>query len=195
MTLLPWKPEPAPFGNATGFDTVALDVQIAIAISMGMKVYRGCFPEDIQTEQEAHRERCPECGQADNCGDCDHTPNKPDPLKTITISHDGLKISGNYNGHRSVSGYRSGYWLDQMTPDTVVFDIRTLPWESAKSYAIRGPLLGVDLPEGVVSKLDPLDSIMADVAEQFMNSVGATLEETGAEVMDSDFLTGSERES
>lgn len=168
MTLTGWSPEPAPFGNATGFDTVALDVQIAIAISMGMKVYRGHFPEDIQAEQEART--APE--------------READPLKTITISHDGLAISGHYNGHRSVSGYRSSYWLDQMTPETVVFDIRTLPWELAKSYAIRGPLLGVDLPEGVVSKLGPIDSIMAGVAEDYMRHAGTSLEETGAEVQE-----------
>ncbi len=63
-----------------------------------------------------------------------------------------------------------------------MFDVRTLSWEAAKSYAIRGPLLGVDLPEGVVSKLGPIDSIMAGVADDYMRSVGTSLEETGAEV-------------
>lgn len=166
MTFTSWTPEPAPFGNATGFDTVALDVQIAIAISMGMKVYRGEFPPDIQAEQEART--APE--------------READPLKCITISNDGLSISGEYDGHRSVRGYRSHYWLDQLTPDTIVFDVRTLDWEDAKSFAIRGPLTGVDLPEGVVSKLGPIDSVMAGVAEDYMRSVGATLAETGAEV-------------
>jgi hypothetical protein len=166
MTLTSWRPDPAPFGNATGFDTVALDVLISIAISMGMQVYRGEFPEDIQAEQEART--APE--------------READPLKTITVSHDGLAISGHYNGHRSVSGYRSSYWLDQMTPETIVFDFRSLPWEAARSLAIRGPLLGVDLPEGVVSKLGPIDEIMVPVAEAYMRHAGTTLEETGAEV-------------
>lgn len=166
MTLTGWTPEPAPFGNATGFDTVALDVQIAIAISMGMKVYRGEFPADIQAEQEAKAA----------------SGHLRDPLKAITISHDGLKISGHYDGHRSVSGYRSHYWLDQLAPETVVFDIRSIPWEDAKAFAIRGPLLGVDLPDGVVSKLGPLDSVMAGVAEDYMRYAGTSLEETGAEV-------------
>jgi len=182
MTLTSWTPDPAPFGNATGFDTVALDVKIAIAIAMDMQVYRGEFPEDIQAEQEKHRERCPECGQHDNSGDCDHTPNELQPLKAITVSYDGLTISGDYNGRRSIRGYRSTYWLDELAPETVVFDFRTLSWEAAKSLAIRGPMLGVDLPEGVVSKLGPIDKIMAGVADDYMHSVGATLADTGAEV-------------
>jgi len=170
MTITSWTPDPAPFGNATGFDTVALDVKIAIAIAMDMQVYRGEFPEDIQSEQEnhqaAHRERGYDL----------------QPLKAITISWDGLTISGEYTGHRSVSGYRSSYWLDELAPETVVFDFRSLTWENAKSLAIRGPMLGVDLPEGVVSKLGPIDSIMTPVAEDYMRSVGATLADTGAEI-------------
>lgn len=166
MTLTSWTPEPAPFGNATGFDTVALDVQVTIAETMGMTVYRGCLPEDIQAEQEA----MPASGSL------------RDPLKAITISWDGLSISGEYDGRRSVRGYRSSFWLDQLTPETVVFDVRTLEWEDAKRYSIRGPLCGVDLPDGVVSKLGPIDPIMAGVAEDYMRSVGTSLDETGAEV-------------
>lgn len=26
---------------------------------------------------------CPECGQPDNCGDCDHTPLRPDEVKEL----------------------------------------------------------------------------------------------------------------
>ncbi len=172
MTLLPWSPEPAPFGNATGFDTVALDVKIAIAIAMDMKVYRGEFPPDIQAEQDARNRFSTLLRRKEH----------PRPLRAITVSWDGLKISGEYDGRRSVSGYRSSYWLDELTPETVVFDFRSLPWEAAKSLAIRGPMLGVDLPEGVVSKLGPLDSMMAGVADDYMRYAGTTLEETGAEV-------------
>jgi len=169
MTLLPWSPDPAPFGNATGFDTVALDVKISIAITMGMKVYRGELPPDIQAEQERHQAAQRERGY------------ELQPLKAITISHDGLTISGDYDGRRYVRGYRSSYWLDELAPDTVVFDFRSLTWEDGKLLAIRGPMLGVDLPEGTVSKLGPLDSMMAGVADDYMRSVGTTLEETGAE--------------
>lgn len=28
-------------------------------------------------------ETCPECGQPDNCGDCDHTPLSPDELESL----------------------------------------------------------------------------------------------------------------
>jgi hypothetical protein len=169
MTLLPWSPDPAPFGNATGFDTVALDVKIAIAISMNMKVYRGELPPDIQAEQEKARA-------------AGRTNERPRPLKAITVSHDGLTISGDYDGRSYVRGYRSSYWLDCLTPETVVFDFRSLTWEDGKLLAIRGPMLGVDLPEGTVSKLGPLDSMMAGVADDYMRSVGTSLEETGAEV-------------
>lgn len=169
MTLMSWTPDPAPFGNATGFDTVALNVLVTIAESLGMAVYRGQFPEDIQGEQERKADAHERVTQAG-------------PLKSVTISHDGLSISGERGSGSSVHGYRSNYWLHEITPETVVFDFRSLPWEQAKSLAIRGPMVDVDLADGLVSKLGPIDRTMAKVADDYMRHVGATLEDTGAEI-------------
>ena len=167
MTLVPWEPEPFPFGNATGFDRVSLDVKVQIAERLGMKVTRGKFPDDIQAEQE---EMTHEKGEQ--------------PLKEITISADGLTISGDYSSGRSIRGYRSSRWLGQMTPHTVVFDFRSVPFEIASKIAIRGPMIDVDLPDGMVSKLGPIDPLMVPVAEAYMNFAGTSLAEVGAEIED-----------
>lgn len=169
MTLVPWTPDPEPFGNATGFDTVALDVKVRIAERMGMTVTIGRFPDDYQTVQEEDRER-------------GRSSEKPRPIKAFTISHDGLTVSGDYDGRSHIRGYWSSYWLDSMTPETLVFDFRTLTWDQARTLAVRGPMLGVDLPDGMVSKLGPIDPMMAAVADNYMRHAGASLAETGAEV-------------
>lgn len=168
MSLVPWTPDPEPFGNASGFDRVALDVKVTIAALMGMTITFGHFVEDIQAEQEASTYR----------------NERDDPLKSITVSHDGLSISGDYSSGRSIQGYRSSYWLDSMTPRTVVFDFRSLPWEQARKLAVRGPMLDVDLADGMVSKLFPADDelgVMRDVAEDYMRYAGTSVAEVRGE--------------
>jgi hypothetical protein len=176
MTLVPWTPEPEPFGNATGLDFVATDVKQVIAERFGATVTVGRFADDIQVEQAEMRER----GRA----------SEPDePLAIITVSHDGLVISGDWpSGNRHIGGYRSSFWLDRMNSETVVFDLRSIPDDQVVRYAVRGPMSNPSLPAGMVSTIT-IPAHMVDVADAVMGSVGSTLAATGTPVVvPSDYL-------
>jgi hypothetical protein len=175
MTLVPWTPEPEPFGNATGLDFVATDVKQVIAERFGATVTVGRFADDIQVEQAEMRER----GRA----------SEPDePLAIITVSHDGLVISGDWpSGNRHISGYRSSFWLDRMNSETVVFDLRSIPDDQVVRYAVRGPMPNPSLPAGMVSTIT-IPARMVGVADAYMGSIGATLAETGTPVAVSEVL-------
>lgn len=48
-------------------------------------IYMLIGPEQVPAARalEAEKERCPVCGQPDNCGDCNHTPLSPEERATI----------------------------------------------------------------------------------------------------------------
>jgi hypothetical protein len=167
--LVPWESEPEPFGNATGFDMVALDVYRAIAERFGATITVGHFAGDIQAEQETRREN----------GDCNETT---EPLASITVSHDGLSISGDWpSGNKSVRGYRSSYWLDRMNEETLVFDLRSVADDLIVKLAVRGPMHNPALPTGMVSTIT-IPAHMAGVADDYMRHAGASLAATGTPV-------------
>src|SRR5262249_55209741 len=98
-----WNPDPAPFGNARGLDYVSLEVKIRIALRFDANVYYGELPADIAAEQPA---RLDAARRAYGDRHTDYGPD--DAFAALTISHDGLTISGEHadgNGH--TSGYRS----------------------------------------------------------------------------------------
>lgn len=166
MTLIAWTPEPEPFGNATGLDHVALDVIRVIAVRLGATVLVGELPDDIAEEQKGKTQGEPR-----------------EPFAKFTISWDGgLSLYGiSQDGRSTTNGYRSHTWLDRIGPETLVFDLRPMEWEQAKSYAIRGPMTDPSIPDGMVSKMT-IPSFMAEVADDYMRSVGSSLAETGTPV-------------
>lgn len=154
MMLAKWNPDPAPFGNASGFDRVAVDVKRAIAERLGVTVTVGELPGGYKTG-EAH----------DRYGVAD----------VVTISHDGLTVSWEHGANVSTRGYRSSDV--PMGPDTVVFDVRSASWDDACKYAIRGPMLNCELPDGMMSTLGEIPAEMEQVAEDYMRYAGTSVAE------------------
>lgn len=148
-----WNPEPAPFGNARGLDYVSVDVQARIAHRMGVTVTAGHFAPDIQAEQEAMT--APERDPRD----------KTRVYRLVTVSADGLCITGDEENCHT-SGYRSSYWLDRMTDDTIVLDIRTCP--DPVKFAVNGPMVDVSLPEGTVSHIGSIPQGMEQVVDNYL---------------------------
>lgn len=177
MTLVPWQPEPEPFGNATGFDFVALDVYRTIAERFGATVLVGELPADIAAEQPNRREAAER-----HYGERASHLRPQEPFATFTIAHDGLTLSGHHaDGNGSTSGYRSHYWLDRIGPETIVFDLRSVPDERIVSFAVRGPMSDHRLPDGMISAAR-IPAHMAGVADDYMRYAGASLAETGTPV-------------
>lgn len=154
--LIDWTPEGGPFGNAGGLDYVSIDVKIKIAEDFGATVLIGRLPDDLNEKQQEMT--APE-------RDRHHRT-----YEIITISHDGLTVSGDYkNGY--CRGYRSSYWLDRITPETVVFDLRTVPDDRIVAFAVRGPMVDVSLPPGKVYTM-PIPEHMRGVADAYLAPYG-----------------------
>lgn len=159
-----WNPDPAPFGNARGLDYVSVDVKARIAHRFGATVTAGHFADDIQAEQEAAT--APERDARDR---------DREPFAVITVSHDGLTISGDdRDGRGYTRGYRSSYWLDRMDADTIVIDVRTIPEADVMRYAVRGPMADPTLPANSVSGLDvdTSDPMVQTIADNFLGQHG-----------------------
>jgi hypothetical protein len=148
MSTSTWNDSPEPFGNARGLDRVAVDVKRTIAERFGATVLVGILPADIQHEQQQKEADSPEARE---------------PFAVFTISYDGGTLSGNSSdGHSHTTGYRGHYWLDRIGPETVVFDLRSIPSDDAAiRYAVRGPMLDASLPAGTVSRLGEISDPMA----------------------------------
>lgn len=163
MALCKWNPDPAPFGNASGLDYVAVDVAARIAHRFGATVLAGKLPADIQAEQEKMEPR-----------------EAREPFATFKISWDGGTLSGeSTDGNSSTSGYRGHYWLDRIGPETIVFDLRTVPDADITRYAVRGPMCNPSLESGMISTLGPIPEHMRAVGDAYLAPYGG-LESTGA---------------
>lgn len=164
--LIDWTPEGGEFGNASGLDYVATDVYRAIAERFGATVTVGRFPTDIQEAQERKT--------------YDETRRR-EPFASFTISWDGGTYSGeDADGKGSTRGYSSHSWLDRIGPETVVFDLRTVPGDRIAAFAVRGPMHNPGLPAGKVSTVSvPRD--LAAVADDYLRASGG-LAATGARV-------------
>jgi hypothetical protein len=169
MSVIAWNPDPAPFGNAAGLDTVSLDVKRVIAERFGVSITVGALPADIDADQPARL-----AAAIKHYGDrrTDHSGDTP--FAAVTISHDGLSVSGEHadgNGHTSGSVYH--YWDDRIGPETVVFDCRSVSDADIVRYAVRGPMLGVTLPFGTVCKLGPIPEMLKPVADAYLAAYGS----------------------
>lgn len=163
-----WVDDGSDFGNASGLDYVALDVKVTIAERFGATVLQGELPADIAAEQPARRDA------ADRAyGERASHLKTREPFAAFTISQDGGTMSGEHadgNGH--TSGYRSHYWLDRIGPETVVFDLRTVPDDRIVRLAVAGPMLDVRLPAGTVSKFGGVPAGMEAVVDAYLAPVG-----------------------
>lgn len=174
MTRIPWQPDPPPFGNAAGLDSVSSDVHRRICEAHGISVTIGRLPADLDAHQEADRE-----AHEARYGPRD---DERDPFHSFTISQDGGSYSGSStDGTTTTQGYRHSYWSDRIGPSTVVYDWRTADFADAYRCAVRGPMEDPRLPAGTVDTLGPVPAIMEPVAEAYMRHAGATLDATGAE--------------
>jgi len=160
-----WSPDPAPFGSARGLDYVALDVKRRIAETFGANVIIGRLPADIAAEQPERK-----LAAEEHYGErADTAPGEP--FAAFTISHDGLTLSGERaDGNSHTSGYRGHYWANRIGPETVVFDLRSVPDHLIVTYAVRGPMLDVSLPDGTVSHGFTREEIAGNPIEQAVDA-------------------------
>lgn len=158
--LTDWNPDPAPFGNARGLDSVALDVAARIAHRFGADVRVGKMPDDI-TERGARL----------YAGEPVADP--PRPAKLITVGRGGVTA---YTAPGSTtSGYESHDWRANLTPETIVIDSRGISDEAIFAYAVRGPMIDPWLPEGKISQLGDdvvSDPIAATIANAYLREHG-----------------------
>ncbi len=149
MALHHWKDDGTDFGTARAFDTVATDIYCRLAHRFGATITAGHLPADIEAEQPERREAAER-----HYGDRASHLKPREPFAVFTISHDGLTLSGDHvDGHSSTRGYRGHYWQDRIGPKTVVVDLRTVPEERIVRFAVSGPMLGVSLPDGTLSRV------------------------------------------
>jgi hypothetical protein len=176
--LVPWVDSPDPFGNAAGLDTVALDVYGRIAHRFGATLTVGHLPADIQAEQPSRREAAER-----HYGERASHLKPREPFAVFTISWDGGTFSGEHaDGKGNTSGYRGHYWLDRIGPRTIVIDLRSVPEDRIVSFAVRGPMLDVRLPDGMISTFRTADiGPMRDVAEAYLAPYGGVAA-TGADL-------------
>lgn len=158
MALVEWTPDGGDFGNARGLDYVATDVYARIAEAFGATVTVGKLPADV-AERQATMEP--------------DTREHRDTFAVFTISWDGGTYTGqDRDGKGSTSGYRTHRWVERIADDTVVVDLRTVPSDRIVAFAVKGPMLNVSIPAGMMSTLREIPSGMRDVAEAYLAPYG-----------------------
>lgn len=73
-------------------------------------------------------------------------------LKLLRVNYTGGSVSGEYAAGHSISGYRGHDWTKELDADTIGIDSRPVSESDAFHLAISGPMPGVDLPPGTISR-------------------------------------------